>query len=114
MVARCRWKGKPATRPLNTLVRPLSRDVMFSFVSSSYQLGRTIAAVPAQQPVEHVKNALQNITREQTRSRRSRVLNEQVLNTPSTPLQFPPGIIMLHSTFNHDNELCIFYFLGGC
>ena len=38
--------------------RPLSRDVLFSFRSSSQQLGCTIAALIAQQPLEHVKNAL--------------------------------------------------------
>ena len=34
---------------------------------SGYQLGCTIAAVSAQWPVEHVKNALQNITTEGTK-----------------------------------------------
>ena len=41
--------------------------VMFCFVhfgNSSYQLGCTVAAVSAQRPVEHVKNALQNIVNE--------------------------------------------------
>ena len=48
--------------------RPLNRDVLFvySFGSSSYQLGCTVATVSAQQPVEHVKNSLQNITTDWT------------------------------------------------
>ena len=49
-----------------TVGRPLSRDVLFSLSSSGYQLGCTVAAVSAQQPVEHVHNALQNITTEWT------------------------------------------------
>ena len=40
--------------------------VFFSFGSFGYLLGCTVAAVSAQQPVEHVKNALQNITMEGT------------------------------------------------
>ena len=46
----------------------MGRDVLFcfSFGSSGYQLGCTIAAVSDQRPVEHVKNALQNIMTEQT------------------------------------------------
>ena len=43
----------------------LSRDVLFG--SSGYQLDCTVAAVSAQHPVEHVKNALQNITTEGTK-----------------------------------------------
>ena len=42
---------------------------IFSFVfflSSGYQKGRTVAAVSAQRPVEHVKTALQNIANEGT------------------------------------------------
>ena len=38
--------------------------VLLSFGSSGYQLGTTMAAVSAQRPVEHVKNALQNIMTE--------------------------------------------------
>ena len=40
--------------------------VFFSFGSSCYQLGCTVAAVSAQQQVEHVKTDLQNITTEWT------------------------------------------------
>ena len=43
---------------------PLSGAVLFSFVRSGYQLGCTVAAVSAQRPLEHGKNALQNITTE--------------------------------------------------
>ena len=55
-------------RVFYTLGRPLSRDVMFlfSFGSSAYPLDSSKAAVSAQQPVEHVKDALQNITTERT------------------------------------------------
>ena len=35
---------------------PLVRDVLFSLRSSGYHLGCTVAALSAQQPVEHVKN----------------------------------------------------------
>ena len=45
-----------------TVWRPLSRDVLLSFQSSDYQLGCIESAL---WPVEHVKNALQNITTEQ-------------------------------------------------
>ena len=37
---------------------------MFSVRSSGYQLGCTVTVVSAQRPVEHVKNALQNIATE--------------------------------------------------
>ena len=40
--------------------------VLLSFWSSVYQLGCTVAAVSAQRPVEHFKNALKNITTDQT------------------------------------------------
>ena len=40
--------------------------VMFSFWNSGHQWGCTVADVPAQQPVEHLKNALQNITTDRT------------------------------------------------
>ena len=50
----------------HTVGRPLSRNVLFSFGSSVYQFGCMVAAVSAQQPVEHFKNALQNITPEWT------------------------------------------------
>ena len=46
----------------------LSRNVLFfSFVNSGFQLVCTVAAVSAQQPVEHVRNALQNITTQGTK-----------------------------------------------
>ena len=52
---------------MDTVGRPLNRDVkLFSFGSSGYQLGCTVAAVSVQWPVEQVKNALQNITTEWT------------------------------------------------
>ena len=39
---------------------------MFSFVFfEKFRLGCTVAAVSAKQPVEHVENALQNITTEE-------------------------------------------------
>ena len=40
--------------------------LLFSFGSSGYQLGCTIAVVSVQRPVEPVKNALQNIANEGT------------------------------------------------
>ena len=43
---------------------PLSHNVLFSFRSSGYKLGCTIAAVFSQRPVGHVKNDLQNIMTE--------------------------------------------------
>ena len=53
------------------MFRPLSWDVLLCFLSevpfSSYPLGRAVAAVSAQWPAEHVKNALQNITTEGTK-----------------------------------------------
>ena len=60
-----------AGRQMNYIVgHPLSRNVLFSFgnfsPSSSYQLGCTVAAVTAQQPVEHIKTAQQNIRTEWT------------------------------------------------
>ena len=45
-----------------TVGHPLSRNVLFSFGGSAYQLGCTLAAVIALRMVEHVKNALQNKT----------------------------------------------------
>ena len=42
------------------------RSFLFSFGSSGYPLGGTVAAVSAQQPAEHFKNALQNIATEWT------------------------------------------------
>ena len=45
-----------------TVWRPLSRDGWFSCGYSSYQLGCTVAAISAQRPVEHFKNASQNTT----------------------------------------------------
>ena len=39
---------------------------LFSLWSSGYQLGCTVAVVSAQRPVEHFKNALQNITTDGT------------------------------------------------
>ena len=39
--------------------------VMFSLLNSGYQLVRTVATVSAQWPVEHFKNALQNIPTDQ-------------------------------------------------
>ena len=38
--------------------------ILFSFRSSGYKFGCTIAAVSTYQLMEHVKNALQNITTE--------------------------------------------------
>ena len=40
---------------------------LFSVISSGNQLGCRAAAISAQQPVEHVKNALQNIATEGTK-----------------------------------------------
>ena len=51
----------------HTAFRTLSRDVLFSVRNSGYQLGCTVAAVSALWPVQHVKNALQNITTEGTK-----------------------------------------------
>jgi len=47
-----------------TVWHPLSRDVLFCYLSevSGYQLGCTVAAVSAERPVKHDKNAVQNIT----------------------------------------------------
>ena len=55
--------GTPCTC---TVGRQLSRDVLLTCGSSGYQMGCTVAAVSAQRPVEHVKNALQNITTDGT------------------------------------------------
>ena len=51
------------------LERWLSRDVLFSFLSSGYQLGFLISAVSVQRLVKRVKNALQSITTEWTSQR---------------------------------------------
>ena len=65
------WVQETQTQPIKvhvrgkshiyTVVRPLLRDVFFSFLffslrSSRYQLGKTVAAEQTQWPVEHVKN----------------------------------------------------------
>ena len=51
--------------PIQCGVSPhLQCFLFFSFASSGYQLGCTVATVSAQRPVEHAKNALQNITNE--------------------------------------------------
>ena len=64
--------------------------LIFSFGSPGYQLGCTIAAVSAQRPVEHVKNALQNIKIEQTPQ--SLYHNMQVnLKLPSSSSPHSPG-----------------------
>ena len=47
-----------------TLGLPLSHYVFFYFRSFGYQLGCITATASAQQPVEHVKNALHNIMTE--------------------------------------------------
>ena len=52
----------------NTLwgVLSVTMNCFFSFGSPRYQLGCTVDAVSAQRPVEHVKNALHDITTEWT------------------------------------------------
>ena len=51
--------------PIQCGVSPHSQCFLFfSFASSGYQLGCTVATVSAQRPVEHAKNALQNIANE--------------------------------------------------
>ena len=57
-----KWKSAQKTlgELIYTVGRTLICDVLFSFGSSGYQLGYTLAAV------EHVKNALQNIANEGT------------------------------------------------
>ena len=63
----------PALEPASDNFRPLihcgasipSRCfILFSLGSSGYQTGWTVSALSAQRPVEHVKNALQNIMTE--------------------------------------------------
>ena len=53
---------------LYTVGHPLSRYVVFCFLSEGPLLGRTLTAVSANRPVEHVKKALQNIKTEWTRT----------------------------------------------
>ena len=45
---------------------PMQYFVSFFFKSSSHQFGCAVDAVSAQRPVEHVKNAIQNISTEWT------------------------------------------------